>query len=62
MAIPEVFTALQQGVVDGQENPIGAIINNKFGQVQKYLTISNHAFTPVALVMSPKAYGVADRR
>jgi tripartite ATP-independent transporter DctP family solute receptor len=56
MAIPEVFTALQQGVVDGQENPIGAIINNKFGQVQKFLTISNHAFTPVALVMSPKAY------
>lgn len=56
MAIPEVFTALQQGVVDGQENPVGAIINNKFGQVQKYLTLSNHAFTPVALVMSPKAY------
>jgi TRAP-type transport system periplasmic protein len=56
MAIPEVFTALQQGVVDGQENPIGAIINNKFGQVQKYLTISNHAFTPLALVISPQAY------
>lgn len=56
MAIPEVFTALQQGVVDGQENPIGAIINNKFGQVQKYLTITNHAFTPVALVISPQAY------
>ena len=56
MALPEVFTALQQGVVDGQENPIGAIINNKFGQVQKFLTLSNHAFTPVALVMSPKAY------
>jgi tripartite ATP-independent transporter DctP family solute receptor len=56
MAIPEVFTALQQGVVDGQENPIGAIINNKFGQVQKFLTLSNHAFTPVALVMSPKAW------
>ena len=58
MAIPEVFTALQQGVVDGQENPIGAIINNKFGQVQKFLTLSNHAFTPVALVMSPKAYAM----
>lgn len=56
MAIPEVFTALQQGVVDGQENPIGAIINNKFGQVQKYLTISNHAFTPLALVVNPAAY------
>jgi tripartite ATP-independent transporter DctP family solute receptor len=56
MAIPEVFTALQQGVVDGQENPVGAIINNKFGQVQKYLTISNHAFTPLALVVNPAAY------
>jgi TRAP-type transport system periplasmic protein len=56
MAIPEVFTALQQGVVDGQENPVGAIINNKFGQVQKYLTLSNHAFTPLALVINPAAY------
>jgi tripartite ATP-independent transporter DctP family solute receptor len=56
MALPEVFTALQQGVVDGQENPIGAILNNKFGQVQKFLTITNHAFTPVGLVMSPAAF------
>jgi len=56
MALPEVFTALQQGVVDGQENPIGAIINNKFGQVQKYLTLTNHAFTSIAVVMSPTAY------
>lgn len=56
MAIPEVFTALQQGVVDGQENPIGAILNNKFGQVQKYLTLTNHAFTPVALVIGPRAF------
>lgn len=56
MAIPEVFTALQQGVVDGQENPVGAIINNKFGQVQKHLTLSNHAFTPLALVINPAAY------
>jgi tripartite ATP-independent transporter DctP family solute receptor len=56
MALPEVFTALQQGVVDGQENPIGAILNNKFGQVQKYLTITNHAFTPVGFVMAPRAF------
>ena len=65
MAIPEVFTALQQGVMDGQENPIGAIINNRFGQVQKYLTITNHAFTPVALVISPAAFAslsAADQR
>lgn len=56
MALPEVFTALQQGTVDGQENPIGAIINNKFGQVQKYLTITNHAFTPIGMVMGLNAY------
>ena len=56
MALPEVFTSLQQGTVDGQENPIGAILNNKFGQVQKYLTLTNHAFTPIGMVMSPTAY------
>lgn len=56
MALPEVFTSLQQGTVDGQENPIGAILNNKFGQVQKYLTLTNHAFTPIGMVMSPSAY------
>jgi TRAP-type transport system periplasmic protein len=56
MALPEVFTALQQGVVDGQENPIGAIINNKFGEVQKYLTITNHAFAPIGVVMAPSAF------
>ena len=56
MALPEVFTALQQGVVDGQENPIGAIINNKFGQVQKHITVTNHAFTPLGMVMSPRAF------
>lgn len=56
MALPEVFTALQQGTVDGQENPIGAIINNKFDQVQKYVTITNHAFTSLGIVMSPVAY------
>ena len=56
MALPEVFTALQQGTVDGQENPIGAILNNKFGQVQKHLTITNHAFTPLGMVMNLNAF------
>ena len=57
MAIPEVYTALQQGVVDGQENPIGAIINNRFGEVQKYLSLTDHAFTPLAVLISPSAFG-----
>jgi TRAP-type transport system periplasmic protein len=56
MAIPEVYTALQQGVVDGQENPIGAIINNRFGEVQKYISLTDHAFTPLVLLISPSAY------
>jgi tripartite ATP-independent transporter DctP family solute receptor len=56
MAIPEVYTALQQGVVDGQENPIGAIINNRFGEVQKYISLTDHAFTPLVLLISPSVY------
>jgi tripartite ATP-independent transporter DctP family solute receptor len=62
MALPEVFTALQQRTVDGQENPIGAIINNRFGQVQKHLTITNHAFTSIAVVMSPAAFNPSQPR
>ncbi|WP_457940382.1 DctP family TRAP transporter solute-binding subunit [Mesorhizobium sp. 10J20-29] len=56
MAVTEVYSALQQGVVDGQENPIGAIINNRFGEVQKYMSITNHAFTPVVLLINPGVY------
>ncbi|MCD2185294.1 TRAP transporter substrate-binding protein [Rhizobium sp. GN54] len=61
MAIPEVYTALQQGVVDGQENPVGAIINNRFGEVQKYLSMTDHAFTPLVLLVSPSVFdGLSD--
>ncbi|MCJ8521492.1 tripartite ATP-independent transporter DctP family solute receptor [Pseudorhizobium tarimense] len=56
MAIPEVYSALQQGVVDGQENPVGAIINNRFGEVQKYMSLTDHAFTPLVLLVSPSVY------
>lgn len=56
MAIPEVYTALQQGVVDGQENPVGAIINNRFGEVQKYISLTDHAFTPLVLLITPSVY------
>lgn len=57
MAIPEVYTALQQGVVDGQENPVGAILNNRFGEVQKYISMTNHAFTPLVVLISPSTWG-----
>jgi len=44
IAWPEVYTSLQQGVVDGQENPVGVIYNNKFYEVQKYLILDGHAY------------------
>lgn len=42
MAFPEVFTALQQGTIDGQENPLGTINGNSFHDVQKYLVLTSH--------------------
>ncbi|TCT28203.1 DctP family TRAP transporter solute-binding subunit [Martelella mediterranea] len=60
MAIPEVYTALQQGVVDGQENPVGAILNNRFGEVQKYLSMTDHAFTPLVVLISPSVWNSMD--
>lgn len=50
--INEVYTALQQGTVDGQENPVSLIEANRFHEVQKYLTISNHFYSPFILYAS----------
>lgn len=52
MAISEVFTALQQGTVDGQENPISVIQSWKFEQVQKYLTLTGHVYSPAFMMMN----------
>ena len=54
MAFPEVFGALQQGVVDGQENPIPVILAGKFSQVQKYLTLTGHVYSPSLILSSPR--------
>ncbi len=56
MAFPELFTALQQGTVDGQENPIGVILSAKFAQVQKYLTVSQHVYSPALIILSPAVW------
>ncbi|MEN9889890.1 MAG: hypothetical protein RLY78_185 [Pseudomonadota bacterium] len=53
MAWPEVFTALQQGTVDGQENPIPVILSAKFAQVQKHLSLTGHVYSPAVLIVSP---------
>lgn len=52
MDFSEVFTALQQGVVDGQENPYVQIEAGRFFEAQKYLSITNHTYTPAYLVAS----------
>ena len=52
MAFPEVFTALQQGTVDGQENPLPVIISAKFDQVQKYLGLTGHVYSPCIFLMN----------
>ena len=52
MAFPEVFTALQQGTVDGQENPLSVIMAANFDQVQKHLTLTAHVYSPVVIVMN----------
>ena len=52
MAFPELFTALQQGTVDGQENPIPVILASKFAQVQKYLSLTSHVYSPAVLIIS----------
>jgi tripartite ATP-independent transporter DctP family solute receptor len=52
MAFSDVFTALQTGVMDGQENPYTQIWSAKFQEVQKYLSITGHVYTPAYVLVS----------
>ena len=56
MAFREVFTALQQGTVDGQENPLSVITSAKFDQVQKHLTLTGHVYSPCVFLMNKGAF------
>jgi tripartite ATP-independent transporter DctP family solute receptor len=49
MNFPEVFGALQQGTIDGQENPIDVIVSAKLYEVQKYLTLWNYSYDAIIL-------------
>ena len=51
MKFSEVFTALQTGVMDGQENPYTQIYSAKFQEVQKYLSLTGHVYTPAYLTV-----------
>ena len=64
MAFSELVPALQQGTVDGQENPISVIVANNLNQVQRYLTLTGHVYSPGLLICNPammQAMSPADR-
>jgi tripartite ATP-independent transporter DctP family solute receptor len=61
MSWSEVFTALQQGTIDAQENPLDTIRSGKIQEVQKYLSLWNYSYDPLILSVSDKVWkGLSD--
>ncbi len=56
MAFGEVFTALETKAIDGQENPFVTIDTSKFYEVQKYLSVTRHAYTPFLVLYSKRLW------
>ena len=56
MSFSEVFSALQTGTIDGQENPYAQIYSAKFQEVQKYLSITGHVYTPAYVTVGAKRW------
>ena len=56
MPLPEVYMAIQQGAVSGQENPIDTIYSNKFYEVAPYVTLTKHVYSPIPLAISEKTW------
>lgn len=52
----ELYTSLQQGVIDGQENPISEIVSKRLYEVQEHLSMTSHVYTPMILGMSKMTY------
>jgi len=56
IAFGELYTALQQGMVDGQENPVGTIYSSRFYEVQNYLTLSGHTYGAQSVLLNRTLY------
>ncbi len=56
LPFPEVYAALDQKAIDGQENPVTVIAANKFYEVQKHLVLTNHQYNPQSLIFSKKVW------
>ena len=65
LPFPEVYSAMEQKAIDGQENPVSVIAANKFWEVQKFMVLSNHQYNPQSVLMSKKVWdslSPADRK
>ncbi|NEU30895.1 DctP family TRAP transporter solute-binding subunit [bacterium LRH843] len=56
MAFGELYSALQQGVIDGQENPVSQIESMRFYEVQKHMTLDGHVYNPHVMLINEKFY------
>jgi TRAP-type transport system periplasmic protein len=56
LPFPELYTALEQKTVDGQENPATVIQTSKFAEVQKYLTFTRHVYNPQIVIFSKRVW------
>ena len=56
MPLPEVYLAIQQGAVSGQENPVDTIYSNKFYEVAPNVTLTNHVYSPIPVAISEKTW------
>jgi tripartite ATP-independent transporter DctP family solute receptor len=65
MPLPEVYLAIQQGAVSGQENPVDTIFSNKFYEVAPHVTLTNHVYSPLPMAISERTWqrlSEADRK
>ncbi|HZY18816.1 MAG TPA: TRAP transporter substrate-binding protein [Ramlibacter sp.] len=65
LAFTELYAALEQRAVDGQENPVSVILANRFAEVQKHLALTNHQYNPQSVIVSKRFWDTlapADRQ
>ncbi len=60
MAWTEALTAMQQGTIDGQENPVNVVYSFKLAETQKFMSFTRHTYAPAIFVMSPSVYKSLD--
>lgn len=60
MAWTEALTAMQQGTIDGQENPVNVVYSFKLAETQKFMSFTRHTYAPAVFVMSPAVYKTLD--